>query len=98
MLTQRHLALIRAALQFFDEELVPSGMEVIRFYLDTPMDPEVTHVEIRMLRTMLGRAELKCGRFNRRTGDLVEVPYQELIATDNPTEVDSQPAVLLLLH
>lgn len=98
MLTQRHLALVRAALQFFDEELVPSGMEVIRFYLDTPTDEEVTHLEIRTLRSMLKNAELKCGRFNRRTGDLVEVPYHELTATNDATEVDSQPAVLLLFH
>ena len=34
MLTEKHLALVRAALKFFDEEMSPSGTNALLPYLD----------------------------------------------------------------
>jgi cytochrome c biogenesis protein ResB len=99
VLTQRHLALIRAALQFFDDELVPHGLDGIRPYLDSALDENATSREIQQLRSFLRNVELRYGRFNRRTGDMIEVQCDELIESTNASIKDSsQAAVVILLR
>lgn len=98
MLTQRHLTLIRAALQFFDVELVPNGMKTIRHYLDTPLDENVTHFEVRGLRSSLKKTELKYGRFNRRTKRLISCQLKDFISGAQSLSVaDSGIAVVVLI-
>ena len=59
MLTRTHLAVLRAALQYFDEELMPHGIGAMRPYFDEPLNVELTTPEIRELRTFLRDCELK---------------------------------------
>lgn len=98
MLTQHHLALIRAALQFFDEELVPHGMKIIRHYLDAPLDQDVTHVEIRGLRSFLEKTELKYGRFNRLTKQMTGDQLEDMITgSHKAAPKKSEVAVVVLI-
>lgn len=59
MLTRSHLAVLRAALQFFDEELMPHGVGVMRPYFDEPLNAKPTTSEIRELREFLRDCELQ---------------------------------------
>lgn len=94
MLTQRHLALIRAALQFFDDEMVPHGRKAIRPYLDAPLGDNVTSAEIQKLRSFLRNVELKFGRFDRRTARMIETQLNDLIT---PVTGGSEMCVTVLV-
>ena len=59
MLTQKHLALIRAALLFFDEENSPHGPPVIAKYVDETLDDELTASDVAELRTLLQGCQLR---------------------------------------
>lgn len=63
MLTPRHLAVLRAALQYFDEELMPHGNGAMRPYFDVPLNVELNvelkTPEIRELRKFQRDCELK---------------------------------------
>lgn len=59
MLTRKHLAVLRAALQYFDEELMPHGIGAMRPYFDEPPNVELMTSEIRELRKFLRDCELK---------------------------------------
>lgn len=59
MLTTRQLAVLRAALQYFDEELIPHGIGAMRPYFDEPLNVELKTPEIRELRKFLRDCELK---------------------------------------
>lgn len=59
MLTRSHLAVLRAALQFFDEELMPHDIGVMRPYFDEPLNEKPTASEIRELREFLRNCEVK---------------------------------------
>lgn len=96
MLTQRHLAIIRAALQFFDEELVPSGMQTIRHYLDVPLNEAVTHDEVRRMRSFLKNTELKYGRFDRRTKQLIWREIDGLI-TGSHRSTPAEPGIAVVV-
>jgi len=63
LLTKRHLALIRAALLFFDEEMSPHGPAVARPYFEVPLDRDLAPEEAEQLRQLLQTCELKyaCG-------------------------------------
>lgn len=67
MLTKNHLVLIRAALQFFDEEMSPHGVRVMRPYFDEPLSTEFAEGEIRQLRERLKNCALGYVRCNART-------------------------------
>ncbi len=58
MLTKRHLAVLRAALQFFDEEMTPHGAHALRHYFDKPLREALKPEEVRELRDLLRRSEL----------------------------------------
>ncbi len=59
MLTKRHVAFLRAALQFFDEELTPHGPEAVRAYFKEPLEGDLAAEEIRRLRELLRSLELR---------------------------------------
>lgn len=59
MLTKRHLAVLRAALQFFDEELMPHGSKAMRPYFSKPLSPAPSPEETQELRAFLENCELR---------------------------------------
>ncbi len=59
MLTQTHLAVLRAALQFFDEELGPHGINSMRPYFDEPLDEEISRSDLAELRDRLRTCEVR---------------------------------------
>lgn len=66
-MTKNHLVLIRAALQFFDEEMGPHGVRVMRTYFDEPLSAEFAEGEIGRLRERLKNCALAYVRCNART-------------------------------
>jgi hypothetical protein len=59
VITKRHLAVLRAALQYFDEEMSPHGQHVMRHYFDEPIGEELTTREIQELRDFLRGCDLR---------------------------------------
>ncbi|WP_437191540.1 hypothetical protein [Planctomicrobium sp. SH527] len=59
MLTTRHLAIIRAALQFFDEEISPHGAGGAFPYFEEPLEEHLQTEEFAQLRELLRSVELK---------------------------------------
>ena len=59
MLTQTHLAVLRAALQFFDEELGPHGVNAMRPYFQEGLDEAVSRNDIAQLRELLRICEIR---------------------------------------
>ena len=59
MLRQRHLPLLRGALQFFGEELLPHGPEVVQPYLDEEIDGEFNSSELQELQRFLSQVEVR---------------------------------------
>lgn len=59
MLTQSHLAVLRAALQFFDEELGPHGIHAMRPYFDEPPDNVISRSDLAKLRDVLRTCEVR---------------------------------------
>jgi hypothetical protein len=58
VLTTKHLTVLRAALQYFQEELVPHGLDALRPYLDGPIDGGITAADVRQLQQFLRDAEI----------------------------------------
>lgn len=59
MLTKRHLDLIRAALQFFDEEMSPPGPNVSTHCFDEPLESDLMAPETGALSELLRTRELR---------------------------------------
>lgn len=59
MLTPKHLTVLRAALQYFQEELVPHGLDALRPYLDGPIEGGITAADVRQLQQFLRDAEIQ---------------------------------------
>ena len=60
MLTTRHLAVIRAALKFWDEEMSPHGTAAFTGYADEPIvGGELTSSDVTHVRKQLDRIELR---------------------------------------
>lgn len=59
MLTPKHLTVLRAALQYFQDELVPHGLDALRPYLDGPIDGGITAADVRQLQQFLRDAEIQ---------------------------------------
>lgn len=66
-MTKCHLALIRAALQYFDEEMGPHGIRVMQPYFDEPLAAEFAEGEIRELRVRLKNSVVAYVRCDART-------------------------------
>jgi len=78
LLTKRHLAVIRAALRFFDEEMSPHGPDVSKHYFDEPLESDLTADEVRQLRELLRICELRYACCDRTGTSLIR---QELLTT-----------------
>lgn len=95
MLTQRHLALIRAALQFFDDEMVPHGRKAIGPYLDVPLQRKVTSAEIQELRTYLRNVDVKYGRYHAPARQMAVTRLSHSIAKTRSGDDDVTAIVLI---
>jgi hypothetical protein len=98
LLTRRHLAVLRAALQFFDEEIMPHGVRVMRPYFDEPLHRKLKPGELQKLRTFLRGCELKYACYDPASGRLtspkLSPPAEKTrLKTGDPA---SQIAVVLL--
>jgi hypothetical protein len=85
LLTKRHLAIIRAALQFFDEEMSPHGPEVARPYFEEPLEGELEADEVEQLRELLRTVEL---RYVCCEGTRMTVSSQELLTFEQALNVE----------
>ena len=74
VLTTFHLAVLRAAVLFFEEELCPHGVDVMRPYFDEPLPSAPSAGELRELRRFLQRCELWSLRGFRATARNFDVP------------------------
>ena len=98
MLTQSHLAVLRAALQFFDEELGPHGINAMRPYFDEPPNKEISRSDLAQLRDMLRTCEVRyvccdlAGNQVIRTGLYASAEIARSFASDH---VDQVATVLL---
>lgn len=99
MLTKTHLALIRAALQYFDEEMSPHGARVMRPYFDEPLAAEFTEGEIRQLRHRLKNCKLAYTRGNASTMTLAttqpSLNWEDVV--QNPAGHPAEIATILFL-
>lgn len=98
MLTRRHLAVIRAALQFFDEEFMPHGARAMRPYFDEPLRGTLKPLEIQSLRAFLRDCQLKYAGYDRVSGRLTDLkPSLSAKRVRRKTsDLGSQIAVVLL--
>jgi len=87
LLTTRDLAIIRAALQFFDEEISPHGPEVAKPYFETPLEDDLTAEEIGQLRELLQSTELSYVRCDQSR---THVLSQELLTFEKLQRIPHQ--------
>ena len=59
MLTPHDLAVLRAAVTYFEEELGPHGVEAMRPYLDEPPPTDGQPTDIAPLRDLLGSCQVR---------------------------------------
>lgn len=71
MLTKRHLAVLRAALQFLDDKLMPHGAKALRHYFDEPLREALMPQEVRELRDLLRHGELRYACYDPVTSRLM---------------------------
>ena len=85
MLSQRHLATIHAALQFWEEEISPHGEDIMRPYLEPSDAVPLSQQELRELRETL-RAGLRYA--------IYDPILDRLVSTDLFTNIgDAEAAV-----
>jgi len=94
MLQERELATIRAALQFWREEIVPHGEELARPYFDVDQvvplsDPEIQDLQDQFQPARVRYARLVVGGSTLATVDLFENP--------EPSQQSTSPVATILL-
>ena len=78
MLTEKHLAIIRAALRFWDQEMSPHGDDMFLDYLDeSDRNLELTVADTRVTRELLSQSSLFYALAEKETnrllsGDLID--------------------------
>jgi len=73
MLTARGLALIRAALQFWQDEMSSAGAAAFRGYLDSAENDDNLHqIDIPRLRSNLKSMQIRYGHYDVQTGRLLQ--------------------------
>jgi len=89
MLMRRDIAVIRAALQYFQDELCPHGPEVYRPYFDEPMDKPVKGEDVRRLRESLRNCEMRYLVCDRQASRAI---HSELFTSIDRAEVLARKA------
>ena len=85
MVTENGLAIVRAALQYFDEEISPSGDDVLQHYLDDRgFELGLTVADIKPTRGAFDNAALF---FATKKLDLNELDSVELIPASTPDDL-----------
>ena len=89
VLTKSHLAVLRAALQYFEDELCSHGMDVMRPYFDEEPANAWTSEEIRGLMAFLRDCELRYAAYSpaddQLTGVALSLPEHGIPSVPNPT-------------
>ncbi|QDT32008.1 hypothetical protein [Thalassoglobus polymorphus] len=78
MLTSKDVALIRAALQFWQDEMSSAGAAAFRGYLDiTENIDDLNQIDISRLCSNLKRMQIRYGHYDIQTGRLLQTdPYR----------------------
>lgn len=78
MLTSKDLALIRAALQFWQDEMSSAGPAAVRGYLDITENVDDLHqIDIPRLRSNLKKFQIRYGHYDVPTDRLLQTgPYR----------------------
>ena len=98
MLTRSQLAVLRAALQFLDEELGPHGINAMRPYFDESTVEEISGSDLAQLRELLRTCEIRyiccnlAGTQVMRSGLYASADVAQSFTADH---VDQIAAVLL---
>ncbi len=94
------MALIRAALQYFDEEMSPHGARVMRPYFDEPLAAEFAEGEIRQLRHRLTNCKLAytCGNASTMTLATTQLSLNWEDVLQNPDGQPAEIATILFLR
>ena len=92
MLTEKHLAVVRAALKFLDEEMSPSGSETLFHYLDGRVE-DVSIEDVKVTRKRFGEVDLF---YVLVDAACVVVDSERLIAASSPDELNFQSDLSLL--
>jgi hypothetical protein len=72
MLTKSHLAVLRAALQYFEDEMGPHGMDVMRPYFDEKPTKEWTSRELHDLQAYLRDCKLRYAIYSPTDDRLID--------------------------
>lgn len=98
MLSRTHLAVLRAALQYFNEELGPHGLEAMQPYLDEAVEGDITAADIRQLQQFLREMEIKYVTLNALDGQPSEVTlYRTAEEAANASPERSGPVGVVLI-
>ena len=98
MLQPRHLVLIRAALQFWDEEQSPHGAEAFTGYVEEPLpDGELTNEDVEYLRLQLGHCELRYLLCNEEGSELISQRLFETVEAAELADSDGTAMVAAVL-
>ncbi len=98
MISPRHLAVLRAALQYFDEELGSHGMDAMRPYFEGPLAREVTSPDIQRLRSFLRDCQLRYASYSPQSDQLMSTalwaaPNEVLVST---AELDCRVVTIIV--
>lgn len=88
MLTETHLAVIRAALKYWDDEMVPGTQQWVMYYL-SPQDQHLTisDSDVTSARKLLSKIELSYALMDKHSGLLMS---DSLVAANNGHELSYQ--------
>ena len=80
MLTLHDLAVLRAAVTYFDEELGPHGIEAMRPYFVDSCPAEWSPRELTRLRNFLGNCQLRYIVYQPRSDTVVEAKLSKSVS------------------
>ena len=96
MLTQRQLATLRAALQFWREEICPHGEVAARPYLETSAIAPLTSDEVNELRDRFDPTNLRYALFSTDQGSLTESTLFSTLEEAEILAADGRIATIIL--
>ncbi len=97
MISNKHLAIVRAALTFWDEEMGASDREAYKHYLHTKdKEMEFSAKEIAEARNLFNSVELKTALVDIEHGTLVSQSPMEAVA-EASYQVDREKLVIVLV-